>query len=416
MSKSNYEICNSLYEQYIEDNDLGGISRLITSLPQLVQNNLACCIEAEENIGSPNSMTYRLAAKFIQKYNKKIKCNRRSPLDFEFGDTNTIISEDNSDLVNLTKYILDNGIYFAKLDSMNYCILDTKVDSIRFISNIKLYFIGKNWRKWRKKFMNKLDKYKKNSKLKSPEMITSRTGTSQVIFKSFDNIIMRNKKQILNYIDNWVDCIPLYYNKYKMIPKLSILLYGKPGTGKSTFYQALAKYLNIHRITLIDNDYLSIKNSMRNNTSIYAIDDIDCICQSRKASKDNNNSVVLSALLEFLDNPPTFRYLAKDGVQYPIQIVVATTNYYNKLDPAVKRYGRFDLQIEMDEFDRTMAQKMCDMYDLKLDKLVNNSDKKDFKISPAKLQAICLNNIDCKIKQKIDRENGFIKLHRRTYY
>ena len=238
-----------------------------------------------------------------------------------------------------------------------------------------------------------------------------------------------NKKQVLNYIDNFINCIPIYYNEYNTIPKLSILLHGTPGTGKSTFYKALAKYLNIDNVTTITSDYF-MKNSSDNNRrysnydmiynrnypTIYAIDDIDCICTSReKNNKDLNNSVILQNLLAFLDNPPTFDYIAKDGVKYPISIVVATTNYYDKLDAAVKRFGRFDLTLEMEDFDREQAQLMCDIYGLKLNDLVKKSNKSDFTISPSKLQALCLKNIDNKLKNSMNNNeyiDGRILLHR----
>ena len=108
--------------------------------------------------------------------------------------------------------------------------------------------------------------------------------------------------------------------------------------------------------------------------------------------------MVLSNLLSFLDNPPTFEFKAKDGYRYPISIVVATTNYYDKLDDAVKRFGRFDKKIEMNYFTRDEAQEMCSIYDLKLDDIVDNSNDKDFSISPAELQAICLENVDSSLK------------------
>ena len=107
----------------------------------------------------------------------------------------------------------------------------------------------------------------------------------------------------------------------------------------------------------------------------------------------------MSTLLSFLDNPPTFYYKTKDGLSYPISIVIATTNYYDKLDEAVKRYGRFDLKIEMNEFNKYQAIEMCNLYDLKLYDLVDNSNEKDFTISPSYLQALCLENIDKSLKK-----------------
>lgn len=411
MKKSNYEICEAIVDRYVENEDLNSVSRFISLLPQLVQNNLGCMIEYSDTVGTPYA-NYRVAAKFIQKHNKSIKENRRLPIEFEFGERSTIWSCDNVQLSNLTKYILDNGTYFAELDNNNYCILETKIDAMSLICTSKLYFIGKDWKKWKKKYLKMVNKYKKLSKLDRNEMIVSNGIYINTIFKSFDNVIMKDKEKVINYIDNWVECIPTYYNKYNMIPKLSILLYGEPGTGKSTFYKALAKYLHIDRVTIIDKMTLTSQNRRNSASTVYAIDDIDCICESRSSKSSNSdNSSTLSKLLEFLDNPPTFRYLAKDGIEYPVQIVVATTNYYDKLDPAVKRYGRFDLQIKMGNFDEELAQKMCDLYGLKLSNLIGYIGK-NFKISPSKLQAMCLTSVDSKIKNNLEHKDGRILIHR----
>ena len=234
-------------------------------------------------------------------------------------------------------------------------------------------------------------------------MYSDRRPSKTVTFKSFDQMVLRNKEKILKYIDNWVSNIPKY-NKYGISPKLSILLYGEPGTGKSTFSKALAKYLDIECCTSISPDYFSASPSGSKKylhsycPTIYTIDDIDCVCHSRKSDKSRENNSTLSSLLEFLDNPETFYYKAKDGFYYPISIVVASTNYIDKLDPAVKRHGRFDLKIEMNSFNKKEAEEMCALYDLKLSDVYDKPIDKDFTISPSYLQALCLENIDSSLK------------------
>lgn len=416
MKLNNYDMYESIYDRYIENNDFGNVDRIMNNITKLAQNNLACIINYNESVSSPYSIGYRLASKFVQKYNKKNKKSRRSFIKYEFGDDETFWTNIDPKLVEITKYVMDDGTYIAQLDDDNYCILDlTSTDDKEFVTcRTKLCIIGNKWKKWRNKFNKQYGDYRKLAKYNPPDTIITSRGVSETIFKGFDKYVMRNKEQVLRYVDNWIENIPTYHKKYDMIPKLSILLYGDPGTGKSTFYKALAKYLGISTVTIVDKDFLMRDRGRRMAKSIYAIDDIDCMCKSRKNSKSNDNDHILSTLLEFLDNPPVFQYKAKNGVEYPIQIVVATTNYYNKLDPAVKRYGRFDLQFEMKEFDKKMAQEMCDIYDLKLDSVVNNSNDKNFKISPSKLQAICLNNIDLNIKSGLEVHNGLIRIKKRT--
>jgi transitional endoplasmic reticulum ATPase len=218
-------------------------------------------------------------------------------------------------------------------------------------------------------------------------------------------MVFKDKEKYIKYIDNWVSNIPTYY-KRGVPAKLSILMYGKPGTGKSSFYKALAKYLDIQDVCCISASYFTDpgNNNLRFGSKyaypvVYALDDIDCVCNSRKNDKSLKNSQIVSSLLEFLDNPPGCYYKASDGVFYPVSIIVATTNYYDDLDEAVKRYGRFDLQIEMTDFDANEAEEMCHLYDLALSDIIHEKIKDDFTISPAKLQALCVENIDSHLKE-----------------
>ena len=76
----------------------------------------------------------------------------------------------------------------------------------------------------------------------------------------------------------------------------------------------------------------------------------------------------------------------------------------------------------MRNFNKKYAQEMCDIYELKLEDIVKDSNKKNFEISPAKLQAICLRNIDNSLKNNINNKenlekiNGKILIHRKKCY
>lgn len=271
-----------------------------------------------------------------------------------------------------------------------------------------LYFIGKKCKKDAEKYMKEYEEFlslwkKENNKIFVYQNM--RKGESRV-FKTFDQYIFTGKEKLIEYVEHWKKNIPLYYEKYNMTPKLSILLYGKPGTGKSTFYQCLSRYLDFENISLVDTS--NIFDNVQ-KTGFYVIDEIDLFCLKRKKSDNENteetfnkeNSIMLQKLLAFLDNPPTFDYKLDSGQTYPVSVVVATTNFYDRLDDAVKRYGRFDLQLELKDFNRNEADQMCSLYDLRLEDVVHKGiNKPEFRISPAKLQALCLENIDNTLKGK----------------
>lgn len=409
-------ISDYIFSDYVADVEASVTENALKDMPLLISNELAVRICGEEYRYSTSVSIYKIASKFMQEYNKKLKEYRRKLDDYEVGGDNGVYVFMDSRLVELAKYSLEPGTYYAQLDKSEYAVLDiSQSDNDEDDSMVKyqLYFVGKKCKKWKEKFYKIVDEYKAIKKEEKHERIYYTDGKPSIssIFKSFDKCIFAEKENTLKYIDNFINHIPDYY-AYGMTPKLSIMCYGRPGTGKSTFGKALANYLNIDSVTAVSPDFFESHDEPsygrgrggRGNApyqgmpTVYSLDDIDCVCKSREESDSRENTAALANLLAFLDNPPTFDYKAKDGVHYPISIIVASTNYYDKLDDAVKRPGRFDYTIEMPYFTKKEAQEMCDIYGLRLEDIVKDSDKKSFTIGPSALQALCLENIDKSMK------------------
>ncbi|XP_003560144.1 AAA-ATPase At3g50940 [Brachypodium distachyon] len=174
-----------------------------------------------------------------------------------------------------------------------------------------------------------------------------------------------------------------YYQRIGKAWKRGYLLYGPPGTGKSSLVAAMANYL---RFNLYDLDLSEVRlNSTLQrlligmpNKSILVIEDIDCCfdAKSREDSKmpmpaDAGNSsdddgppskacqapqqqqnLTLSGLLNFIDG-----LWSTSGEE---RIIVFTTNYKDRLDPALLRPGRMDMHVYMGhcgwEAFRTLAR------------------------------------------------------------
>ncbi|PUZ72256.1 hypothetical protein GQ55_2G379300 [Panicum hallii var. hallii] len=162
-----------------------------------------------------------------------------------------------------------------------------------------------------------------------------------------------------------------YYRRIGKAWQRGYLLYGPPGTGKSSLVAAMANYL---RFNLYDLDLSKVRgntvlqrllNTMTNR-SILVIEDIDCCftSASREVGKDQvgdavtdddseeesipdhwgtpqpqQHNITLSGLLNFIDG-----LWSTSGEE---RIIVFTTNYKDRLDPALLRPGRMDMHVYM---------------------------------------------------------------------
>ncbi|KAM1047821.1 hypothetical protein ACFX1X_027362 [Malus domestica] len=139
-----------------------------------------------------------------------------------------------------------------------------------------------------------------------------------------------------------------FYKKVGKAWKRGYLLYGSPGTGKSSLIAAMANYL---KFDVYDLELTSIQNNNElrrvllsmTNRSILVIEDIDCSVdiqnrESNKRSQDisqrsASNKLTLSGLLNFTDG-----LWSSCGDE---RIIVFTTNHKEQLDPALLRPAGF---------------------------------------------------------------------------
>ncbi|KAG8367857.1 hypothetical protein BUALT_Bualt16G0116200 [Buddleja alternifolia] len=146
-----------------------------------------------------------------------------------------------------------------------------------------------------------------------------------------------------------------FYAKIGRAWKRGYLLYGPPGTGKSTMIAAMANLLSydiydLELTSVKDNTELKKLLIATSSKSIIVIEDIDCSVDltaqraNKRADQEQNESknsskITLSGLLNFIDG----LWSACGGER----IIVFTTNYVEKLDPALIRRGRMDKHIEL---------------------------------------------------------------------
>ncbi|GAY44065.1 hypothetical protein CUMW_079420 [Citrus unshiu] len=141
-----------------------------------------------------------------------------------------------------------------------------------------------------------------------------------------------------------------FYRRVGKVWKRGYLLFGPPGTGKSSLIAAMANYLkfNIYDMELTSvycNSELRRRLVSTSNRSILVIEDIDCSVklQDRQngecVEQSEYSKLTLSGLLNFIDG-----LWSSCGDE---RIIVFTTNHKNRLAPALLRPGRMDMHIHM---------------------------------------------------------------------
>jgi len=143
---------------------------------------------------------------------------------------------------------------------------------------------------------------------------------------------------------------PEIFERLGIKPPKGVLFYGPPGTGKTLIAKAVANEVDAHFITLSGPEIMSkyygdsekalrekFSEAETNAPSIIFIDEIDSIAPKREEVHGEVERRIVAQLLSLMDG-------LKGRGQV---IVIAATNIPNSIDPALRRGGRFDREIEI---------------------------------------------------------------------
>ncbi|CCK69046.1 AAA family ATPase AFG2 KNAG_0B06160 [Huiozyma naganishii CBS 8797] len=144
---------------------------------------------------------------------------------------------------------------------------------------------------------------------------------------------------------------PQLFTDFGVTPPRGIMLHGPPGTGKTMILRCVAHSTNAHVLTIdgpsIVSKYLGeteatlrdiFNEAVKYQPSIVFIDEIDSIAPNR-ANDDSGEaeSRVVATLLTLMDGM---------GASGKV-VVIGATNRPNSVDPALRRPGRFDQEVEI---------------------------------------------------------------------
>ena len=158
---------------------------------------------------------------------------------------------------------------------------------------------------------------------------------------------------------------PELFTKLGIEPPKGVLLYGPPGCGKTLLARAVANESGANFYSIAGPEVMSMwygkseenlrkifEEAEKNAPSIIFIDEIDSIAPKREEVRGEVERRVVSQLLTLMDGLKTRGKV----------IVIAATNVPNILDPALRRPGRFDREMEIGIPDRKGRKEILEIH------------------------------------------------------
>lgn len=353
-----------------------GVS-VITDVAKTINSATASIIsvrEWDETYNGINKMLYKLSPKQYEKHRAPSK--------------------------NKNSYELTSGVrYIVKLKDNNFAMVETTREDnskIFFEKSLHIRFIGKNRYLYRNAFL--VESAKLTDKKCIPVKYLNEYGIQcDIIPRSFDSIVLEDsvRHNIVSGLQNWKASRD-WYEAHQLVYKIGVFLYGDPGTGKSTIARAISEMFNRAPILVMDinNIMQSIRSIIKmreryKGTIIVLIEDIDMYFPKQvdridneqdnpdpnKEAEERTNKINQNAIFQLLDGV----YSTDDT------IYIATTNYKDKLDSALIRCGRFDIQERLSNLTEDGAKKKVQL--LGYDASVLRELNIEYPVQPALLQS-----------------------------
>ncbi|MEM8726705.1 MAG: AAA family ATPase, partial [Pseudomonadota bacterium] len=176
-------------------------------------------------------------------------------------------------------------------------------------------------------------------------------------------------KQHLRQAVEWPMKYPDHFARMQLTAPRGVLMYGPPGTGKTLLARAVASAANANFISVKGSELVSqylgeseravrevFKQARQSAPTVLFFDELDALAPARSDRVSETSDRVVAQLLTELDGIEPLR-----GV-----LVLGATNRPDRIDPALTRSGRFDVQVEIgipnqSELAEMFAVKLADV-------------------------------------------------------
>lgn len=289
--------------------------------------------------------------------------------------------------------------YFIKMRRCSGIYVECTRNTIENYMELSLLFYGPDRYKIREKFVRKVeDLLQPRDKIRMIQL-NGYGKQSEVLVppQSINNVILKpeTKSTIISGLLTWKKSVEWYKNN-SLVHKIGILLYGDPGCGKSTIIRSIATIFdnatiimpNINDIGESVRDIIEVRKNI-DGVLIVVLEDFDMLFYNRA---DESLEIDMNSGSNGKKNNQNATFQLLDGL-YSTEdtIYIATTNHIDRLDPAMIRHGRFDIQEKIEGFDENLTMKF--LYHFGYDKKFFDEYIKgnfEYPIQPAKLQALIM--------------------------